>query len=129
MFVPTSRSSDKPLRSDAQTTVEIVSIQSGNVRVGINASEDLRLLPDRQAPWAPEAPAENEAPTLPMLRRLLDKRLEIAREGICEVHELLRAGQSEDARILLEKVDEDLHLLRRRVKREFEKTELLTCGV
>ena len=38
-------------------------------------------------------------------------------------------GQEEDARVLLEKVDEDLHLLRRRLRREIEKAETLSCGI
>ena len=40
-----------------------------------------------------------------------------------------RAGEEEDARVLLEKVDEDLHMLRRRLRREIEKAETLFCGI
>jgi hypothetical protein len=71
----------------------------------------------------------DHAPTLPAIRQMLEKRLEIAREGIHQAQQQLHTGNEEDARILLEKVDEDLHLLRRRVRREFEKAELMTCGV
>ena len=68
-------------------------------------------------------------PTFPAIEQMLTKRLEIARTGIHEAQQLLHAGNEEDARIVLEKVDEDLHLLRRRVRREFEKAESLACGV
>ncbi len=60
---------------------------------------------------------------------MLAKRLEIARTGIREARQLLHSGNEADARIVLEKVDEDLHLLRRRVRREFEQAEPLACGV
>ena len=60
---------------------------------------------------------------------MLAKRLEIARTGIHEARQLLHSGNEEDARIVLDKVDEDLHLLRRRVRREFEKAEPLGCGL
>jgi carbon storage regulator CsrA len=133
MLVLSTRPSEKILLPDSQTTIEVVAIQSGSVRLGISAPDDVRVLrenlPDRQAEWGPAEPAADEAPSLPMLRRLMEKRLEIAREGIREARQLLRAGLEEDAHVLLEKVDEDLHLLRRRVRREFEKAETMTCGV
>ena len=69
------------------------------------------------------------APTLPAIEKMLEKRLEIARTGIHEAQQLLHDGNEEDARIVLEKVDEDLHLLRRRVRREFEQVESMACGV
>jgi carbon storage regulator CsrA len=133
MLVLSTRPSEKILLPDSQTTIEVVAIQSGSVRLGISAPEEVRVLrqnlPDRQAEWGPAEPPAGEAPSLPMLRRLMDKRLEIAREGINEARQLLRAGLEDDARVLLDKVDEDLHLLRRRIRREFEKAETLTCGV
>ena len=71
----------------------------------------------------------DNGPTIPALERMLEKRLEIARTGIHEAQQLLHDGNEEDARIVLEKVDEDLHLLRRRVRREFEQVGAMTCGV
>jgi hypothetical protein len=41
----------------------------------------------------------------------------------------LQAGDAETAQVILEKVDEDLHLLRRRLRREFERAEALSVGV
>ena len=75
-------------------------------------------------------PLESDsAPTLPAIEQMLTKRLEIARSGIHEAQMLLHDGNEEDARIVLEKVDEDLHLLRRRVRREFEQVESMACGI
>ena len=69
------------------------------------------------------------APTLPAIEKMLAKRLEIARTGLHEAQQMLHDGNEEDARIVLEKVDEDLHLLRRRVRREFEQVGAMACGV
>jgi hypothetical protein len=100
------RHRDSILASPTCTTVEVVSIEAS----GICSPADL-------------------SPTFPAIEQMLTKRLEIARTGIHEAQQLLHDGNEEDARIVLEKVDEDLHLLRRRVRREFEKAESLTCGV
>jgi carbon storage regulator CsrA len=133
MLVLSTRLNEKILLPDTQTTIEVVAIQSGTVRLGISAPEEVRVLregiPDRLAEWGPEPTSPDEAPTLHAIKRLLDKRLEIAREGLSEARQCLHAGQEEDARVLLEKVDEDLHLLRRRLRREIEKTESLSCGI
>jgi hypothetical protein len=51
---------------------------------------------------------------------MLDRRLSIAQKGLAEAQQHLAAGQSEDAGIVLEKIDEDLHLLRCRLSREGE---------
>jgi carbon storage regulator CsrA len=131
MLVLSARISDKILLPDLHASIEVVAIQSGTIRLGISAPDDLRVLreglPDRVAEWGAPEPA-GEEPTLAALKRLLDKRLEIARKGIDQANQCLRRGQEEDARVLLEKVDEDLHLLRRRVRREIEKAEALSCG-
>jgi carbon storage regulator CsrA len=133
MLVLSTRLNEKVLLPEAQTTIEVVAIQAGTVRLGISAPEEIRVLregiPDRVAEWGPEPATADEGPTLHAIKRLLDKRLEIAREGLSEARQCLRAGQEEDARVLLEKVDEDLHLLRRRLRREIEKAESLSCGI
>lgn len=142
MLVLTTRQNEKILLPDTHTSIEVVAIHSNAVRIGISAPEEVRVLregiPDRVAEWGP-APdlgtgtgdlSGTESPTLNALKRLMDKRLEIAREGISEARQCLRAGLEEDARIILEKVDEDLHLLRRRVRREIEKADAsVTCGI
>ena len=134
MLVLSTRPNDKVLLPDIATTIQVLGIQSGTVRLGITAPEEVRVLreglPDRVAEWGPELEEQEEQePTLHNLKRLIDKRLEIARKGINEARQCLRAGEEEDARVLMEKVDEDLHLLRRRVRREIEKTEDSACSL
>jgi hypothetical protein len=93
------------------------------VRLGIEAPEEVRVLrealPDREAEWGPppEAPAE---PTPLRLTQMVGRRLEIARRGLRELRQRLRSGHAADAETLLEKLDEDLHLLGRRVYHEAE---------
>jgi carbon storage regulator CsrA len=128
MLVLHTRTNEKILFPDADTSIEVVAIQAGSVRLAIRAPEDTRVVREN-AQEPPAEPVAGEAPSMPMLRRLLEKRLEIAREGIDQARQKLRAGLEEDARVLMEKVDEDLHLLRRRIRREFDKAEALSCGI
>jgi hypothetical protein len=60
------------------------------------------------------------SPSLSRLTQMLDRRLAIAQMGLAEASLHLAAGQNEDAGIVLEKIDEDLHLLRCRLSRETE---------
>lgn len=126
MHVLSTRPSEKIVLPETKTTIEVVAIQSGTVRIGITAPDDVPVL--RQE--APEAtPAAAPVSDLPALKRLMEKRLDIARTGLNEARQLLRAGLEADARVILEKVDEDLHLLRRRIHREMDDVETLTCGL
>lgn len=54
-------------------------------------------------------------------RQMVDRRLSIAQKGLDEARRHLASGQAEDVDLVLEKIDEDLHLLRRRLSSEAEK--------
>ncbi len=56
------------------------------------------------------------------LDQLVQKRLDIARLGLTEVRSRLDAGLEFDAELILRKIDEDLHMLQRRLRREVAKT-------
>jgi len=140
MLVLSSRLHDKIHLPDFNATIEVVAIQSGTVRLGIEAPEDVRVLrqgiPDRVAEWGPApttspAPFDataTELPALQQVRRLVDRRLEITRVGIDELRRLLAVGRTTDAEAVLEKIDEDLRMLGRRLRREVERaTDGLTC--
>jgi hypothetical protein len=81
--------------------------------------------PEKQALGDLEAAAlrsaEEVAPSLQQLNQLLDKRLEIAREGLSELRHHLLRGRTEDAERVLENLDEDLYMLKRRMAREVRK--------
>ena len=125
-----TRTNDKIHLLDIEATIEVLAIQNGTARLGIAAPDTVRVVretPGDRQNWAPEV--GEEGASLGDIRRMLDKRLEIAREGLNEMRQLLRAGDAETAQLILEKVDEDLHLLRRRLRREFERAEALSVGV
>jgi hypothetical protein len=65
--------------------------------------------------------AELPPPAATRLAQLVNRRLDIARIGLDEVRGCLKAGQSADANLLLDKIDEDLRLLQRRLRHEVEK--------
>lgn len=69
------------------------------------------------------------SPSFTQLTQMLDRRLAIARKGLSEAQRYLDAGQTEDAGVVLEKVDEDLHLLRCRLSREVELTAARPSGL
>src|SRR5262245_341904 len=125
MLVLSSRVHEKIVLPGLPTTIEVVAIQPGAVRLGIQAPEEVRILretlPDRVAEWGPDPATEEQPPTLLQVGQLLDRRLEIAHKGLDELRKLLLADRAEDAETVLERLDEDLRLLRRRVQREVEK--------
>jgi hypothetical protein len=84
---------------------------SGNCPPSSNRSVP-REAPSGRAEPAPAAPAR--------LQQMVDRRLEVTRRGLEELQTLLRAGQIEDAEVVLDKLNEDLHLLRRRLRSETE---------
>src|SRR5690349_3214102 len=122
MLVLSRRLNEKLLFPGLQTSVQVVSIKPGVVRLGIQAPSEVRVLreegPDRASNWGPD-PDEETSPSLSLVRinQLLNRRLEIARRGLSHAQELA-ADQPEDASVLLEKVDEDLHMLQRRLQLE-----------
>jgi carbon storage regulator CsrA len=123
MLVLSSRVREKIVFPAFRTAIQVVAVQAGVVRLGIEAPEEVRVLrealPDREAEWGPPPEAFAE-PTPLRLNQLVDRRLEVARRGLRELRQRLRAGHAADAETILEKLDEDLHLLRRRVSREAE---------
>jgi carbon storage regulator CsrA len=131
MLVLSARVNDKVRLPDVSVCVRVVSVQGNIVRLGFEAPDEVRILRDGQydrvAEWGrPEEEREEEAPSLSDIQKLLDKRLEIARAGVNAAQTMLKNGAGSDAEMILEKLDEDLHLLRRRVRHEFEQVDSLS---
>jgi hypothetical protein len=63
-------------------------------------------------------PGDAAAALPPGLAQVVHRRLAIARIGLAEVSQYLLAGQTAEADLLLDKLDEDLSLLQRRLRRE-----------
>jgi carbon storage regulator len=129
MLVLSRRLNEALLFPGFETSVRVVDLKPNMVRLGIDAPEEVRVLreevPDRAAEWGPD-PADHDAPpSMIRINQLLKKRLEIARIGLTEAADHLRAGHESDADDTLAKLDEDLNMLQRRVQREVERTSLL----
>lgn len=107
----------------AKPTVGIIAIQCGSVRLDISTPENGSLA--SPAARNPDVKAY-EAPTYRSIQQLLEKRLAIASLGLDEMRQALNSGRLEDARVLLDKLDEDFHMLRRRVSREFDRVEMIS---
>ena len=122
MLVLSSRVREKIILPEVRTTIEVVSVHSGSVRLGIDAPPEVRVLresiPDRVAEWGPAPEPAGGPPDLLRVNEMVDRRLEIARRGLAELGKHLASGEREDARTVLDKLDEDLHLLRARLRRE-----------
>jgi hypothetical protein len=58
---------------------------------------------------------------------VVDRRLAIAEIGLAEARQHLAAGQTDDVDVILEKLDEDLRLLRRRLRQESATTGSHRC--
>jgi hypothetical protein len=70
----------------------------------------------------------NSVPALLVrFNQLVDRRLGIARMGLEDVRKHLVAGQTDDAEMILGKVDEDLLMLRQRLGREIESAVPRSC--
>jgi len=118
MLVLSTRLHDKISFPDFDTIIELVELQGNALRLGIDAPKNVRVLrdalPDRAGDRA------GDGTTLHQLNRLVEKRLEITRQGLDELRQHLRNGETADAEAILDKIDEDLLMLRRRVRREVE---------
>jgi carbon storage regulator CsrA len=129
MLILSRRLNEALLFPGFDTAVRVVELKPNVVRLGIEAPDEVRVLrgevPDRAAEWGPD-PADGEAsPSILRINQLLKKRLQIARLGLTEAADHLRAGHEDDADHTLAKLDEDLTMLQRRVQREVERTSLL----
>ena len=127
MLVLSRRVNEKILFPGLHTSVQILAIKSGLVRLGIDAPNNVHVLreevPDRTVNWGPAPEAERDpALQATRLQQMIARRLEIVRKGLTEAQELTDAD-APDASELLARVDEDLRLLAHRVRTEFEKIE------
>jgi sRNA-binding carbon storage regulator CsrA len=106
------------------TSVRVVSVQPNAVRLGVEAPAEVRVLTGEAAERGlrPTAgPSAGEPPSLLQLDQLVQKRLEIARLGLTELRRRVEDGREDDAEMILSKIDEDLNLRQRRVRREVER--------
>ncbi|MBV9123810.1 MAG: carbon storage regulator, partial [Planctomycetes bacterium] len=126
MLVLSRRPNEKILLPSIQTTIEVVSIKPGAVRLGIKAPAEVAVLREevyqRTAEWGqPQVPAAD--PTMEARLRevvqLLQNRLTIASKGLVQAQEQLQAGCTQKVEVILDHLEEDLQLLQRRLEGKF----------
>lgn len=112
MLVLTRRPNETIVLPAHGVTVRVLSARTNAVRIGIEAPPDVTVLrgevQDRQQQWAePDASAP--------VRGLANRRVETARKGLAEAQRLLAAGLTSEAAETLQRIDEDLIMLERRL--------------
>jgi hypothetical protein len=96
MFVLSSRAHEKIIFPTQQTTIQVLEVQAGTVRLSIDTT--------------------GSAPVTPLpFPQLVERRLAIAEKGLAELEQHLASGRTAEAETILTKLGEDLHLLRRRL--------------
>jgi carbon storage regulator CsrA len=120
MLVLSRRLNEKLVFPAFQTSVEVTAIHPGGVRLGVEAPPEVCVLTEEAAAREVRGSAAptDRPPTLLQIDQLVQKRLEIARLGLTELRRRVRRGDEFDAEAILDQLDEDLHLLQRRVRRE-----------
>jgi carbon storage regulator CsrA len=127
MLVLSRRLNEKLLFPGLNTSIQVISIKSGLVRLGIDAPDHVHVLrgevPDRTANWGPP-PEDERDPQVQtnQLKQMISRRLDIIRKGLGEAQQFTDM-ESPGASQLLTRVDEDLRMLMGRVKTEFEKIQ------
>lgn len=122
MLVLSRRPQEKILFPGPQIAIQVVSIKSGAVRLGIDAPRDVTILreevQDRAAEWGAAEPPDERSAGLDELNRLVSNRLHVTERGLEVLHRQLQTGRTQEAESTLAKIQEDLHLLQQRLKRE-----------
>jgi hypothetical protein len=98
------------------TTIEVVSLQSAAVRRGVDRSPEVCLLGE-EGPTSERANAATATP-LHKVCRLVDKRLGVSEIGLRVLRRQLQAGLLIDAKVTLDKIEEDFQMLRQRLETE-----------
>jgi len=128
MLVLSRKLHEKILFPDFQTTVEVLAIKSGAVRLGIDALPQVKVLREElQARPAERGTAQMPPgdravmPNSRELRHFLRAQLNATGLALELLHQQLLAGQSQHAEATLAKLGEDFELLRERLESAGEK--------
>jgi hypothetical protein len=98
------------------TTIEVVSIQSAAVRRGVDRPPEVRVVGEE--PPAGEPGNLETSNQLGKVCRLVDRRLGVSAIGLRVLRRQLQAGLLGDAKVTLDKIEEDFQMLRRRLESE-----------
>jgi len=123
MLVLSRRPNEKILFPSISTAVQVLSINRGTVRLGIEAPPEVTILRNelqaRSAEWgAPTPLAEPVESRLRKLRHLLRNRLSVTTVGLGLLRQQAQAGLCDDMERTIAKLEEEMHLFRQRLEIE-----------
>src|ERR1700694_4414918 len=120
MLVLSRKLNEKILFPDMQAAVQVLAIKPGLVRLGIEAPSHVAVLREelqqRAAEWAAPEPRAAGAAADAKLKKLIESRLKVTSIGLEVLRRQLQAGQTGDAEDILERIAEDVLLLRERLE-------------
>lgn len=128
MLVLSRRLNEKILFPGIGTSVQVIALKPGLVRLGISAPPDVIVLreevkdrlSEREA-FSPQA-GNGHGLASPEVSRMLQTRLHIAGLGLDQLRHQIQGGHVRDAEMTLEALEEDLRLLRERLRDELQKS-------
>ncbi len=126
MLVLSRRPNQKILLPGIDTTIQVVSIKGGAVRLGIDAPPEVTILREelQERPaerGARDAPAESAESRLRELRHSLRNRLNGMTIGLALLRKQVTAGSREDLERTIALIDAEMQMLRQQVEGEAAK--------
>jgi carbon storage regulator CsrA len=123
MLILSRRMSEKIVLPDVQTTLQVVAIRAGAVRLGFEAPIEVRVF--REEVWERTgkervglgAPRGNgDGHDRPQLRELLDRWQTAAEAGLCLLRQRVGSGPTSDLADIVDALDQELRSLRRQMQ-------------
>jgi carbon storage regulator CsrA len=111
MLVLSRRPSEKVYLPEIQTTIEVVSVKPGSVRLGIDAPPEISILRPEAHLTGGDVPPRLPDDLASSLADLIRARLGITLRGLAELRDRLSAGEPAEALHLADNLNEDLSLL------------------
>jgi two-component system, OmpR family, response regulator len=131
VLVLSRRLHEKILFPSLDIAVQVVGVNPGGVRLGIQAPPEVTVLreelhdraPDWGTPELPPGDGKTQS-KVSELRHFLRNRLNVAAIGLTLMRQQLEVDRSEEAQVTLTKLEEDFQLLRQRLAGNLEDAKL-----
>jgi carbon storage regulator CsrA len=114
MLVLSRRPQETIVLPTLNVTVQVLGVKAGAVRLGVTAPPEVKVLRGELTGRDEPCPAD-AAPARPGLDAVVHKRLGVVGVGLGLLRGRLQSGRTEEAATILDKVEEEVRMLRRRV--------------
>ncbi len=119
MLVLSRRLKEKIRFPGFHTSVQILSIKSGVVRLGIEAPPEVSVvrdeLPERTATWGPPSPESGDPMMTHARQQFVGQKLQTASQALGLARFQLRTGQIQELQATLDQIHAEIQGLRRQV--------------